>query len=1409
MERVRLSLFPPSVNLHGVKLPAAGNTFSGGGVERIRVKVSPWSLLAGGLRTLDVTLWSPTLRLEVEAPALPGVDQEGAPDKAVRQGLASNLGVLAGHHLRVLDGTLHMASRGKQVTVWGVEVETEPDVTLRYLNLMVSTGVVQVGNTELLSMASLEGALDSERLRVAKARFEALAGNLEMSGEVRMEAQLVAALRTLYDGRMQGAAALVRRFGINAPEVTGTVHAEGRLYGNVDDLHWDGELKGADLQLEDDPHRLPSAEMRLRLSRARVEVVHARASVGEGEVRAKGGLALDGPPEYDLDGSLDNVSVAWLGADDLLPGTMGGDFRVRGTRGERLQATGDWRFENGGQEDLSASDPVWRRILARLTRASGHTEIAPDGGQRHTVHLVTGKTDLHAKGEMSPGRQLNGHFNFQTSDFADLGELFGLPYVHGTTMGEGVLSGTRDDFRLTYRSVMEGGRAKNLVLGRVTADMVLTPEKLTIRHLNADGDGRIRLDGEVRIPPKGQPASELGVNLAASLDHVPLTPLAELFYTGEDPLETDFPVTGDVHVINSRQSLAAWSLLTGGAGTFYGQDISDARADVWIDHKGMKVKNARFGIPSGTRRAEVTGDAAIEWERERFEVSMQSAGLPVQSTNLFQENAPYMDGTYMGDAHLSGDFEAAILTARGRVRDFTLGGMPVGDGDVDVVMSPWWQLRVRATLDGEGGADNPAKAAWVNYYAMLDRHYPFHLATRIGGRLPMVPWLREFVPDADASFREQLGEDYRMFATGRAAMSGTVDEGATHAVGRFTRFDVETGELVASLTAPVVARLEDNHLSTEPMTLVGDGLTLAVSGGMTLDESFDLYARGVVEGPWFRQLKPDWGVISGETSFDVHVYDDWVLTRVKGFAYPNAMQATPVDMLPPFAAITVTGQVEMDGPLEDPMRGDVDARLGPVALTVFGSALTAPQARVKSVNGVYLADPVELTGPMGQLRVEGGWEYEKSVQLKAVGSLDLARLTAGVDGLEQGVGTIQVTMEQTGGWDISVYRGGATLEKGRVHVDALGQTLQVDFASVLVDDTRILIDTLEARMGGGTLTAQGVFDTATLDGRLLVEVDQYTVQPVAGLSATVGGQFILEGKYPAPTLSGDVRVHKALYDRSMQWGDWMASGAGEQLEESGPLGDTRLAVHVYGDRNLFVDNNLAEMALDMDLMIGGTVASPSLLGQVDSRGGTVKYREHVFEVQRASVEFVTEGAVDPYLDMVARTTVQHALPDNPLNTEPIEVEVTLSGRVEDQMDLTLTSRPELPQADLISLLAVGMTADELTDSGAQTGLTEAISLATGPMQAELQQQLHRIAGIDRFQVDPFYDDASASSSARVTVGKSLFDSQAQITYSTVLDATQEPIIQFSYRLGPRMSLMLEQDEEGRRGGEVRFRVRFR
>jgi autotransporter translocation and assembly factor TamB len=1428
VERVRLSMFPPSVTVRGLAVgpsgAPSGPAFTGGTVEELRVKVSPWSLLTGGLGALDVRAMNPDLAFRL-APAAPGAAPPSLP-------AGGGWEAYAAHRLRVEGGRVRVTRGDMVVVAEGIQLTGAPDVTLRRYLLDLGGATVTVNGTPLLTGSAVTVSVETDRVRVRNAVFDGEAGRLELAGEVRLEeregsgeAGPAVSVRTTYEGTAAGAVALALRLGAPPLDLSGRIGAEGRLYGSPADLAWDGEITGEDLALADDPRRVETLEARLRVGGGRLEVVHVKARSQGGEVRADGGVDLAPPHAYEARVRADDVPLAWLTGRALPLGRLSGEARLLGDGAARPRGTFQWRYRDGGgppPDDEGA--PLVDRIAVRLTGGNGTGRLEADGTQVHDFSVRTAGTHLDGDVTLAADRALDGTVTAEAADFAELGALFHLEYVHGKTDIDGRVGGTLTDYRLAGQVHLADGAVRSLKVARGVGEVVLTPGHLRFRDVRAGGDGALRLAGEVVLPRMGEQHHILASTLAASVHRVPLSQLVTLVHRGE-PLELDVPVSGKLNLVSHTDgTLFTWAKVRAGAGSIYGQPIEDGVADMWIDADRLALSDAAFHLPGPEAPAEapalaeglgpaapvgplVSADGTLEWAGGRYEVDARTDGLPAASVARVHDAVPFLAGRLSGTAHLSGDFSDPDLRVDGTVQGAAFHGDPVGQAVIHLALSRW-QLRVHGRVLAPAGREGKARFVLYTHLKSPNR---FHVAVRYAD-VDAMPWVRGLLPDAEALARAELGPDWGLSATGTVAAAGSFQDGPEQLLLKASDARVVTGGRSARLDGPARVTLRDGTVRIAGLVLRSEGLRLAVEGTLAPNERFDLSMRGQAGSGWLAHVRPEYGFAAGAAAMELTVAGPWDTPTVAGTVRPRGLAVAPPGLGAAGVSFALTGEIDVDGPLDDPARGDVTARLMPFVLSVRGNTLSAAEAQVTARGGAFRLSPMELTGEAGQVRVTGGWTEGQAVALKAVGNADLAMVARQLPGLSKADGRAAVSGELTGPWDTPAIRAGVTVEDARAQIDPLEQTIDISALSLLYTDGRFVLDTLEGRLGGGDVVAEGSLDAATGEVKAVVSLDGYTAHPFTGLTGVVDGELLLSGRMPAPTLSGDLHVRQALYDRRMQWNAILVenvAGGGAEVARDVPFGEVRLAVRVYGEDNIRVETNVASMVLDMDLAIGGTVADPGLAGRVDVRQGEVEFRGHTFTIVSASVDFLDPSRISPYLDVLARTTVEHTLPDDPLRTEPIEIDLALSGPA-DRIQLTLTSRPDLPQADLLSLLAVGRTADELAQASSGLGASEATYLATGALQSQLEEQLHRFAGIDRFQVEPFYSEGSSSSgSARLTVGKKLFDGKGQVIYSTAMDAAVQPLIQLTYRLSPRTSVLLEQDEEGRAGGDLRFRIRFR
>jgi translocation and assembly module TamB len=289
---------------------------------------------------------------------------------------------------------------------------------------------------------------------------------------------------------------------------------------------------------------------------------------------------------------------------------------------------------------------------------------------------------------------------------------------------------------------------------------------------------------------------------------------------------------------------------------------------------------------------------------------------------------------------------------------------------------------------------------------------------------------------------------------------------------------------------------------------------------------------------------------------------------------------------------------------------------------------------------------------------------------------------------------------------------------------------------------------------------------------------------IDGLSSTWDADLDLSGRGGEAWLQGGARLVRGVYTRDLSLLSMaLAPSRREEAVEEGRL---HLLVRVRLDDNLAVRTRTADLRAGGALTVQGTTGTPVVFGAIESRDGRIVFRGHDFTVQNASVRFADPRAVDPLLDVTATSRIRE-----------YEVTVQVSGRLSD-LSVRMSSVPRLPPDDLVALVSLGATREELKDSAAtiiagETGKALAQSLlGIDPSSTGLRLS---VVSSDEGRGDPYRiweEDRDRSASATRRTGD------------------RHEKVRLEYRLLDQpVYLSGEYDPEGGYGADVIFRLRFR
>jgi autotransporter translocation and assembly factor TamB len=789
-------------------------------------------------------------------------------------------------------------------------------------------------------------------------------------------------------------------------------------------------------------------------------------------------------------------------------------------------------------------------------------------------------------------------------------------------------------------------------------------------------------------------------------------------------------------------------------------------------------------------------------------------------------NAPLFDGT----------FSAGPLTIRGILFDSAEGRLQYRDKKISLVSVDIHQKTSRYIFEGSVDLANkePLMSARlkvirsdvVSIVALFYKTIPLRLSAT--GELSFNGTLHDFTGSGRLVL--EPGNAYgESFTRGTITASLTKDKiafpqvllnkGSGMVKGKgWIGFD---GTYSANIESRGVKASEVDHLAGIPV----DGLVnldIASSGSFShpqvtasleMEELF--YNQSALGG-----LSAALQINDGVLSFKSRLADDRaVITARLGLSKPygwSAQASLHSDTLDPFL---VLGKKDFLGRVRLIVDGTLNARGSGMDLSaITGSAmfrkltLMVGDYRIDNdgVTGVTVQAGrlsiagLSFSGPGTKIAVTGGARLMKDMDFSFLGTANLSLLRLIFRDVEHGDGTAEVRLTVKDEWKNPDVAGELHVTNGEIKVKDIPQKFSALTGKLTFGQSRVVVDSLAGEVGGGALSASGWAQLAGLalkDFSLKTSFDNVMVRYPEGLASTLSGDLYYDGNASEQSLTGDVTIQRARYDKRVEWKSMLVDiGKGlyqKKKTEVGWIGDTQINIRFHGKDSILLQNNLAKIPLGVDMFLRGTVNQPQLLGRVEARKGSVYFRKNEFKILHASADFVDPNRMNPVLDIQAEIQVRE-----------YRIRLAVSGTA-DRAVVTLLSDPALPDSDILTLLALGKTGTELKGKEAGVGMSEAYSFATGQIQDIVESHARSLTGLDRFQVDPYVSKGDTSV-PRVTVGKEIIQDELYVTYSSnVGSTTPEQIFRIEYILNRHFSLVGERNELGNTGADIKYRFEFK
>jgi autotransporter translocation and assembly factor TamB len=199
-------------------------------------------------------------------------------------------------------------------------------------------------------------------------------------------------------------------------------------------------------------------------------------------------------------------------------------------------------------------------------------------------------------------------------------------------------------------------------------------------------------------------------------------------------------------------------------------------------------------------------------------------------------------------------------------------------------------------------------------------------------------------------------------------------------------------------------------------------------------------------------------------------------------------------------------------------------------------------------------------------------------------------------------------------------------------------------------------------------------------------------------------------------------------------------------------------------------------------------------------------------INRGIVDSFDQNRFSPIVDFQAETNLKSY---QTVSRVPYHISLNLNGPL-DKITFELTSDPSEDKSDIIALLTVGATRNQLTGrstDGTDVSLSEilkerAAELSSQKISRYVSQKAGNLLGLEEISIEGNLFQAGKSSGPQLIASEKISE-RMDITYTTAVGHLNEQRIRLDYRLNKYFSLAGETDQKGRTGLDLKYRLRFK
>ncbi len=338
---------------------------------------------------------------------------------------------------------------------------------------------------------------------------------------------------------------------------------------------------------------------------------------------------------------------------------------------------------------------------------------------------------------------------------------------------------------------------------------------------------------------------------------------------------------------------------------------------------------------------------------------------------------------------------------------------------------------------------------------------------------------------------------------------------------------------------------------------------------------------------------------------------------------------------------------------------------------------------------------------------------------------------------------------------------------------------------ILFSHSKVLVQDLKAQLAGGVVTGSGdvqIQGWRDLPINLKLKAEGINLIIPDKVRSSGNAELVFSGRWFPFLLSGTYNVTSALFEKEFgdESGNLVSARQSNYLPKSlkeNSFEPLILDLQVILQRGAEVKNSQMDGTVTGQLQVKGPPLNPILLGRINIEKNTkLVFKDKIFELQSGSVNFNNPTEVNPELYVSAQSRL-----------DEYDINILVQGLAK-APNIRLTSMPPLPEPEIISLLALGVTSQRLEknvqsgEQATQAGLElGAAVLSKTQINRTLQDRLGVV-----LQFSSSFDSSKNITVPKAIISKKL-SKKVEVSVSRTLRDTSTQEAKLQYLINPSFS----------------------